>query len=150
MESTSPVLAADVVNQLLREYQAVTIEEKNLVTLQKLQFIDTRIDSVELELDSIENQYVSFRQQNNVISPTAQATNYLIRVEEADKALREQRVQIATVNQIEDYLRNRGTADFAVPSSLSIQDPTLGGLVGEFNKAQQERNELLANAPEKI
>lgn len=146
MESTSPKLAADVINQLLREYQAVTIEDKNAITLQKLQFIDARLDSVSRQLDSIQNLYVAFRQRNNVISPSVQSENYLTRVEEANKELSRQKVQVATVTQIEDYLR--GNNNLTVPSSLSIEDRTLNELVTAYNKAQADRTELLKNAPE--
>ena len=148
MESTSPTLAANFINQLLKEYQAVTIEDKNAITLQKLQFIDARLDSVSRQLDSIQNLYVAFRQKNNVISPTLQSENYLRRVEDASGELSKQKVQVQTVNQIEDYLRSRGNDNHTVPSALSISDPTLNTLVTAYNKAQLERSELLKNAPE--
>lgn len=147
-ESTSPRLAADVINQLMREYQAVTIEEKNAVTLQKLEFIDGRLDSVARQLDSINGLYVTFRQQNNVISPEVQSGAYLSRVEDASKSLNEQRVLVQNVRQIEDYLTGAGNDRLSVPSSLGIEDPTLNALVAEYNKAQQERSALLENAPE--
>jgi len=147
METTNPQLAADFVNRLLREYQAVTIEDKNAITLQKLEFIDARLDSVSRQLDSINDRYVAFRQKNNVISPGVQSESYLKRSEEADKAIREQKVQVETVHQIEDYLRGSNES-LTVPSSLTIQDPVLNALVLEYNKAQQERSELLKNAPE--
>lgn len=147
METTSPTLAANVINQLLTQYQAVTIEEKNAITLQKLQFIDARLDSVTRQLDSIQNLYVAFREKNNIISPPVQSQNYLARVEEADKAIRQQTVQGQTIHQIEDYLRN-GNDNTVVPSSLTITDPTLNALVVEYNRVQQERGELIKNAPE--
>lgn len=148
MESTSPKLAADFINQLLKEYQAVTIEDKNVITQQKLQFIDARLDSVSRQLDSIQNLYVAFRQKNNVISPTVQSENYLNRVEETTKELNKQKVQVQTVNQIEDYLRLQSNDNLTVPSSLTIEDPTLSTLVVEYNKAQLERAELRKNAPD--
>ncbi len=147
MEATNPQLAADVVNQLLKEYQSVTIEDKNIITLQKLNFIDSRLDSVSRQYDSINNLFVAFRQKDNIINPGVQAESYLKRIEVSSQSLSEQKVQVQNAVQIEDYLRNAGNG-LAVPSSLTIQDATLNALVLEYNKAQQEKSELLKNAPE--
>lgn len=145
VESTSPMLSADVVNRLLKEYQAVTLEDKNAITLQKLVFINARLDSVSREYDSINNLYVAFRQRANIINPNIQSESYLKRIDASSQSLSEQKLQVQNALQIEDYLRNG--SELSVPSSLTLQDETLAGLVAGYNKAQQERTELLKNAP---
>lgn len=147
MEATSPDLAADVINRLIEEYKEATIEDKNEVSRKSLNFIDANLRDRERELDSIKQIFVAYQKANNVIEPQIQATNYFTRVEDALQQEQVQRMQLNNAVQIMDYLRDPGTAQNPVPSSLGITDPTLNGLVGAYNTAQLERKALLENAP---
>jgi capsular exopolysaccharide synthesis family protein len=146
LQSTSPLLAADVVNQLMEEYKDVTIEDRNASTKKSLDFIDENLKEREKELDSIKQIYVAYQKANNIIDPQAQSSNYFSRVEEALKIEQEQRLQLNNAVQLQDYLRNRGNDFGTVPSSLGINDPTLNGLIASYNSAQLERKALLENA----
>jgi tyrosine-protein kinase Etk/Wzc len=147
LENTNPYLAADIINRLVDEYKEITIEDKNEMTRKSLRFIDANLKDREQELDSIKRIYVAYQKANNIIEPETQATNYFSRVEDALKTEQQQRLQLNNATQLLDYLRNQGTAQSVVPSSLGIEDPTLNALVGEYNKAQLERKALLENAP---
>ncbi len=144
MESTNPRLSADIINALMVEYQAVTIEEKNVATQNSLQFIDKALNERQKELDSITQTLVSYQKANNIIDPQAQANNYLSRVEDAYKSEQVQRIQLNNALQIQDYVRSNDQG--LVPSSLGIDDPSLNGFIASYNKAQLERKELLENA----
>lgn len=148
MEATSPELTADVINRLIKEYQAVTVETKNKTSLQQLKFINKELDSVSNQLDSINDKYVAYRNANNIIETSTQSSNLLTQIEEATKGLKQQKLQIGNALQIQDYLSYRNNSFTNVPSSLGIEDPTLNGLVTEYNRAQAERAQLLENAPE--
>jgi capsular exopolysaccharide synthesis family protein len=147
MEATSPDLAADVINQLIEEYKVVTIEDKNEVTRKSLQFIDANLKEREKELDSIKRVFVAYQRANNIVDPQTQSSNYFARVEAALQQEQEQRIKLSTAIQLQDYLRNQGTNQNPVPSSLGIEDPTLNELVAGYNKVQMERKALLDNAP---
>lgn len=147
MESTNPQLSADIINQLMIEYSKQNIEDKNITTHQQLEFIDKRIAAMSSQLDSINDMYVAFRQQYNLIDPSVQSNALLSKLESGSQAIKEQKIQINQVLQIEDYLNNKALDLTLVPSTLGIQDPTLNALVEEYNRTQQERKELLENAP---
>lgn len=147
METTNPILAADVVNGLMEEYKLLTIEDKNASTKKSLDFIDANLRERELELDSIKRVYVAYQKAHNIIDPSTQSANYFSRVEDALKLEQQQRLQLNNATQIQDYLRNSSNNQSTVPSSLGIEDPTLNNLVASYNKAQIERKELLENAP---
>jgi capsular exopolysaccharide synthesis family protein len=144
MESTSPQLAADVINALMEEYQQVTIEEKNLATRKSLAFIDANLSSRAKELDSITQKLVSYQKANNIIQPETQANNYFSRVEQAHQLEQEQRMQLNNAHQLQDYLL--GSSQGLVPSTLGINDPTLSNLISAYNASQLERKQLLENA----
>ena len=147
LESTNPALAANVINQLMLEYQLATIEDKNVATRNTLKFVDERIAVVQRELDSINLQLQLFQQQNNIIEPETQSSNYLSRIEETNKEASVQAIMLTNAQMIEDYLNDQNNAFTPVPSVLGISDPTLTEMIGGYNKSQLDRVRLLENAP---
>jgi tyrosine-protein kinase Etk/Wzc len=148
LDATHPQLAADVVNQLMKEYQVVTREDKNETNQRMLAFIDGRLADVQKELDTVTRLKLSYQNANNIIDPEAQSASYFSRIEETDLRINEQRVQDEVAGMIDRYLRNQGNNNNLVPSTLGLQDPTLSTLIGAYNVAQLERKALLdANVP---
>jgi capsular exopolysaccharide synthesis family protein len=144
LESTNPHLSADVINALMKEYDEMTIEEKNASTQKSLAFIDENLRQRAIELDSIMLALVAYQKANNIIDPSMQATNYFTRVEDAHRQEQAQRIRYNNAVQIQDYLQmNR---DNPVPTSLGLEDPVLGSLIGSYNQSQLERKALLENA----
>ena len=147
LESTNPTLAANVINQLMMEYQLATIEDKNVATRNTLKFVDERIAVVQRELDSINLQMQLFQQENNIIQPESQSSNYLARIEEANREASEHAIQLTNAQMIEDYLFDQQNAYTPVPSVLGVNDPTLTEMIAGYNKSQLERIRMLENAP---
>ncbi|MGZ3749661.1 MAG: GumC family protein [Flavisolibacter sp.] len=146
-EATSPELAADVINQLMEEYKAAVIEDKNDATQKTITFVDTRLAVVRHELDSINKRLLEFQQANNIIDPQAQSSNYLNRIEQASADENQQALQLANAEMIDSYLQDKSLANTPVPSSLGISDVTLNTMIEAYNRAQLERKSLLENAP---
>lgn len=146
MESSSPQLAADVVNQLMVEYGKVNIEEKNVTTYQKLQFIEEETQQLLRQLDSMNDRLVAFREKYKIVDPQVQSNAYLNRIENNLEKLNEQRVMVQNVTRLEEYLRNPNV-DAPVPSTLGIQDLTLNQLIDAYTQSMLEQKKLAENAP---
>ena len=148
MEGTNPDLIADVLNQLMKEYQLATVEEKNETTSRTIEFIDVRLDSLEKEISVITANQVAFKNQNNLIDIEAQSSDYFTRLQQADLETNRQRILLNNAQMIEDYLRDKKYAYTPVPSTLSVADQTLSTLISLYNVAQLDRRELIeAKAP---
>jgi len=148
LESTSPELAADVINQLMIEYQQATVEEKNATTEKTRSFVDDRLDVISKELDSITSRLLAYQQANDIIDPGMQSANYFSRFNDANRALNDQQLQLQIAQNIEAYLRNSANNYSTTPSPLSIQDPTLNTLIAAYNVAQMDRKRLVdGNVP---
>jgi tyrosine-protein kinase Etk/Wzc len=142
MESDNPYLASDVINQLMKEYQQATIEDKNITTRQMIQFIDGRLKIVSHELDSVTNKMLAFQQANHVQDMEG-TSSYFSKVESTNKEVEDQRMQLNVLQLIQDYINDSKNASNLVPSSFNINDPTLGGLIGAYNAAQLERKNMI-------
>jgi tyrosine-protein kinase Etk/Wzc len=148
LESTNPILAADIVNQLMHEYQEATIEDKNTTTNQTLVFIDGRLQKISHELDSVTNRLLAYQQANNLIDFETQSSTYLGDVSETSKQIEAQRMQLELAQMVDAYLRDRRNNFSTTPSSLGLTDPTLNTLIAAYNEQQLERKALIdGNVP---
>ena len=142
LESTSPKLAADVINSTMSEYQNATIEDKNEKTTAQLVFIDNELDTVSTQLDSINRVYVRFVKENGVYDLQTQSGSYLDQIEEAAKNRSVQQDILNKAYQIKTGLLTK-SGTVKVPSALGIEDLTLNKMVDAYNTAQLERKSLL-------
>lgn len=144
MKSTSPILAADVLNQLMIEYDDYTRELKNRTSDSTLAFIDDRIKILGKELDSIQDRLLQYTQANNLIDMDKQSGAFFENISSADKSINDIQLQITTADFIEGYLLDKKNiySPVLVPSSLGLTDPTLNGLISSYNQLQMERQGL--------
>ena len=148
LETTHPKLSADIINQLMQEYQESTILDKNETTKQTIEFIDDRLGLVSHELDSVTGALLAYQQANNIFYPETQSSSLFTRIDEFDKQINEQQVQVNIAQIIQNYLLDRKNTFSLVPSSLGIADPTLSTMIAAYNVAQLERKGLIdANVP---
>jgi tyrosine-protein kinase Etk/Wzc len=138
-------LAADVINTLMEEYDSMTVEQNNFSTDQILGFVDERLNILNKELDSIQLNLLAYQQKNNIIDAQVQLTEYFKKIGDADKAVTEQQISMDAANDIDRYLSDKRNqySRVVVPSALGLEDITLNQLVGNYNKAQLDRQALL-------
>lgn len=150
LEANNAKLAADIVNSLMVQYDSLTIEQKNYSTDQKLKFIDDRLNSFKVELDSLQEIALAYKERNDLIDVPVQSESFMANISDADKTLREQELKLGLVDYISGYLQDKKNQfnQAVVPSSLGLEDVVLNELVGGYNKAQLERKIMLeANIP---
>lgn len=145
MEATNPYMAADIVNNLMVQYDSMTIEQSNFSTDQMIGFIDIRLNKLKGELDSLQNILLAYRQKNKLINVETQTGNSFDKINTVDQVVSEQEMKIEVTNMVDEYLKDKKNqySNVVVPSSLGLEDITLNELVAGYNKAQLERQSLL-------
>lgn len=145
----NPDMGRDILNQLMVEYDAATIEDKNQTAAKTLSFIDGRIKIIQDELDSVETAIKDFRTTKEFYDESIQLQNYSTRSNEIDTRIFEQESNLMVIQLIDDYIRNPKYLFEKVPSSLTISDPTLMAKVKYFNDRVEARQiQLLSNPPQ--
>ncbi len=150
MQTPNAQLGADIINTLMEEYGDYSIEQKKQSSDQILEFIDARLVDYGHKLDSVQKIQQDYEQKYNLIDVDAQSSNYFANISDADKTTYEQSLELNAVDMVDDYLSDKKYefGKVIVPSSLTLDDPTLGGLISSYNTAQLERQQLLdANVP---
>lgn len=149
MTVDNPEMGRDILNQLMLEYDAATIEDKNQTAAKTLSFIDGRISIIQSELDSVETAIKDFRTKKEFYNETVQLQGYSNSASEIDQKIFEQETNLMVLSLIDDYVRNPKNLFEKVPSSLTIADPTLMAKVKYFNERVEARQiQLLSNPPQ--
>ena len=84
--------------------------------------------------------------QNQVTDVTSDAGQYLKQATNYNQQLSEMDNKIEVLESLEDYLKGQSGKYEVVPSTLSIEDPTLENLIGRFNDLQLEKERMLRTA----
>ncbi len=146
MRNTNSVLGADVVNMLMVDYADYSKEQKKISYNQILSFIEARMKTYGGKLDSAQKRLLDFQIKYNLIDGDAQTSTNFDRITESDKVINDATIKYNNADMIQEYLQSKKNA-FAevpvVPSSLGLEDPTLGEMVAAYNKAVVDCKGLL-------
>lgn len=145
MRTPNPQLGADIINKLMEEYSAYSVEQKVLSSDQILVFIDGRLSDIGSKLDSVQRMYLDYQTRYNLIDAEIQSSNYFDIISQSDKTLNDEAVKLNVAQGLDEYLSDKKNEfnKVVVPSSMGLEDPTLNDLVTAYNKAQMERKQLV-------
>ncbi len=151
MRTPNSLLGADIINMLMEEYSDYSVEQKKQSSDQTLAFIDDRLTTYGIKLDSVQKLYLEYQVKYNLIDATTQSGSYFDIIGQADKTINEETLRRSVADMIDEYLADKKNAYKevpVVPSSLGLDDATLNELVGTYNAVQLQRQKLLnGNVP---
>jgi tyrosine-protein kinase Etk/Wzc len=138
-----PDKAKNIINKLMYVYNSESIEDKNLMAVSTLKFLDERLRLITAELSGVEKGVEKFKSQNALTDISSQASGYETQASNYTQQLSEWATQIDLLESLEGYLRKNAGQYSIVPSSLGLKDETLLGLIGKFNELQAARERML-------
>lgn len=143
IDYTNATLGADIINHLMQQYKYASIEDKNVTIKQRLDYINKQLAIFKHDLDSIEAIRIRYIDENKLVKIDEQlSTNYGMQVE-ADKKIQDQQLQQKIADFLDEYLQDENNRLEKVPSSLTLNDPTLGVMIETYNTLQFERKRML-------
>ena len=143
-----PQRGEDILNKLLTNYYRLSIEEKKGTATNSLEFIETRLASVEKELDSIENKIQTFRTNQGVVDLGAQGRMYLDNVGSNDRKIADLSMQIAALDEMERNVKSKENKAGGIPATMGISDPVLSDLMQKLYNARVEYEKMLNTTAE--
>ncbi|RZK42727.1 MAG: polysaccharide biosynthesis tyrosine autokinase [Hymenobacter sp.] len=132
-----PEKAKNIINKLMYVYNRESIEDKNLMAVSTLKFLDERLRLITAELSGVEKGVEKFKSQNALTDISSQASGYETQASNYTQQLAEWATQIDLLESLESYLRKNTGQYSIVPSSLGLKDETLLGLIGKFSKIRK-------------
>ena len=144
--------AEDFINMLINVYNEKWIEDKNVIAISTSKFINDRLEVIEKELGSVENDISSFKSENLLPDISAATTMYMNQANTFNNRISELETQLYMAKAIKTYVSDTTNGYQLLPtystpngtSSTSEQQQ-----ITEYNKGVLERNSLLASTSAK-
>ncbi|MAN58609.1 MAG: tyrosine protein kinase [Flavobacteriaceae bacterium] len=147
LTSPVPAKAEAILNELIRQYNEDAIRDRNLVSRNTAEFIQTRLEIITEELDSVETGKVTFKESNRLTDIAAEGQLFL----ESASAIQERELELETqlelVATLMDYLQQTGAFSL-LPTNLGIKEEGVSSLVNDYNRLVLERQRLLQSSTE--
>ena len=143
-----PARSEDILNKLIEFYNQAGIEDKNATAASTLKFIENRLQIVTGELSTVESDLQHYRTKEGILDLTEEGKDYLSAIQENNRKEAEMQVQLAVLDQIEQYIVNKGPAPGTVPATLGINDAVLTSLLERLAAAETLLSNLRQTAGE--
>lgn len=143
----SPVTkkAEDFLNELVRQYNQDAINDRNEIAQNTSKFIDSRLQIITRELDSVESNKEQFKTSNRLTDIQAESQIILQSASESDKQQMDVSTQLELSKTMIDYMENSSKNEL-LPSNLGIEG---GEAINNYNQLILYRNKLLQNSTTK-
>ena len=138
METEVPQKGIEILDSLFQVYILANIIDKTQAAKKTLTFIDERMRDVNRQLDSVDEKIMNYKAKNSIYNLNVQSGNYLNDISNYDKKNNELDLELSMLNEVRNYVLFKGKKPGTVPALLTINDPTLPGLLqklyeNEFN-----------------
>lgn len=130
-----------ILNELVQVYALSSVRKKQEAAMQTLRFIESRLEKVTMELDSVELGIERYRKSSGLVDLSEQSSQYLRSVEQHDLELTRMKMQLAIIDEVEGYLRS-GNGSVMAPSTAVLADPGLSQMLERLYIREQEKERV--------
>ncbi len=137
-----PQRGKDILNELMRTYDAESIQDKNQTASKTMSFVEDRLRIITAELSQVEGQIERYKTDQGIVDIGEQSKLFLSSVQDNDVRLSEADMQLSTLNAVEKYVREKQGEDNVVPATIGIEDQTLLGLLTRLQETELQQEKL--------
>ena len=148
-EDPTPQKGKDLVTTLINSYNEFGVVDKNRSDRNAIAFIDARIDSLNVGLQSVEKNIESFKRQQGITADGKVDIEYLIhKLGTSDATVVDLEIKKSVLKSLSDAIANQSkTKDYVLmPMNLVDNNPNLTTQMTEFNRLVLERERLIKYA----
>ena len=143
IKGKNPKKNIDILNKLTEIYIRSGLDEKNIMVINTIDFIDDQLKIIRDSLNIIENQLALFRRQNPNIDIVDKEFGVYFEKQKLDNSLSEQTVNIKYYKSLLNYLENDENPNSIVsPTSMGISNPELNRLINQLLELYSKKDEL--------
>ena len=150
LKMLSPVRekAEDFINELIFQYNKDAINDNNQITQKTSNFIDSRLEIITRELDSVERNKEQFKSTNRLTNIESEAQLILENASEFNKRQFNVGTQIELANTMIEYMENASSNDL-LPSNIGLEAEGISLDIKNYNDLILQRNKLLKSSTAK-
>ena len=148
LNTTHPQKGADYLNTLMEVYLDMELEEKNRMSRNTVEFIDSQIAGVSDSLSYFENNLQSFRSVNRTYNIASESSTVFEQMTGMEAELSKERFNRNYFEELKNYLLKGNFDQIIAPAGLGISEPSLDLLITTLINLQSERSNLLFSQTE--
>ena len=133
----------DFLSQLTVCYNRQANADKNEIALKTEEFINSRLEKIDMELGNTEGELESYKKRHTVTKLEADAAQSLTQSSQYETKLTEANAQIHLMDYLREYVDNPANTYKIIPSNIGMNDQASTSLIVAYNQAVQDRNRLL-------
>lgn len=131
-----------ILNEFIKVYTTESVDEKRKIAQYTLNFIDDRLNLLSVELSEVEKSIENFKENTGLMNIGAQGEIYLQNVKSLDFEISKTNIQLSILDNIENYIKGKGTNPGSAPSLMGIQDLVLINLLNKLYDLEFELSKL--------
>ncbi len=143
-----PQRSEDILNGLIAAYNNAAVKDKNKLAASTLEFVDERLAIVGKDLTAIESKLQQYKSNRGAVEISSQGQMFLQSVNDNDQKLSDVNVQLAVLNQVENYVRSKDNTGGIVPSTVGVNDPLLTQLLDKLYDEELKYDKLKTTTSE--
>jgi capsular exopolysaccharide synthesis family protein len=130
----------DLLNKLTEVYLTKNLEDKNIIAIRTIDFIDNQLSEITDSLSYTENKLQNFRVENKVMDVSFQAQKVFEKLQGLENERAILIVKSKYYKYLKDYIEsNKNIKEIISPSAIGIEDVVLNNLLMELIKLYGEK-----------
>jgi len=139
----NPRKSIHILNKITEIYIRSGLDEKNLMAINTIHFIDEQLKIIKDSLSEIEKKLELFKTKHPGLEIIDKEYGTYFQKQNLDNSLSEQSVNIKYYNSLLSYLKNDKNANSIVsPTSMGISNPELNNLINQLLQLYAKKGEL--------
>lgn len=149
LEGTEALRNIHYLNELIRVYLDLKLEQQTQTQKRSLEFIDKQLSGISDSLNVAGTTFTEFRSRNQIIDLSAQGTLVMEQLSEIERQKSQQQIQLEYFRNLLTYLeKDENINQISTPSVVGIEDPSLNALVLRLGELYSRREVLSFSAYE--
>lgn len=145
-EDAIPERGVDILNMLIHVYNEDWMRDKNDLTLATSKFINDRLDVIEHELNSVEQNITDYKSKNLIPDIVEVSKLYMAKADANKDQLVQLNSQMYMASYVRDFLKDNSNMNELLPANLIINDQNIEQQIVDYNNLQMQRNRLAMNS----
>lgn len=140
-----PEKAAKMVNAIASAYLEQSKEDKQNIATSTVDFLNKQLVEVGVELTSARDAIKNYREKNGIVNIPQQTESTYKIVGDLEVQKVAINLQLASLEQMSDYLRKNRKINLTAPGFESVSDESFSETVAKLNEKQLEREAAKSN-----
>jgi tyrosine-protein kinase Etk/Wzc len=133
----------DYLNKLMEVYILSSLEEKNEIAVNTINFIDSQLASIADSLIRAELNLQDFHLRNKIVNLSSEGASITDKLSELEKEERVENLKLNYFEYLQNYILTRQHyEDIIAPSIMGVEDPLLNRLVIQLSENLSHRQAL--------